>query len=389
MLTGPPRIALITGKVGTGGIQDLVFDLAEGLTRKGARVLTLSPPSFAYEERFRKAGLEIHPFPLRRLLDARAVLSLLRPIRRFRPHAVNVHSNSASYVGRFVARALGLPCLYSSQGEPVHDVPLEDFPQRDRRKIPVLRTQHLALRCARSFPGESERSLALSRRQGRAKECFVLPNGVRSPDVSPEAGRTFRRQFGIPEHAFVIGSVARFVPQKGLDTLLKAFALSRARTDNWNLVLVGDGPLAPDLVRLAEQLKVRPYVTFTGFQSALGPVYAALDVFALPSRWEGQPLSLLQAMATGLAVIGSAVNTMPEVLRGGSDGLLVPPDDPPELAAALTRVASDEPLRRNLGTRARRRYAEAYTIDRMVTSYYALLVSLAYRRRYETEQGDG
>ncbi|WP_202638299.1 glycosyltransferase family 4 protein [Bailinhaonella thermotolerans] len=178
------------------------------------------------------------------------------------------------------------------------------------------------------------------------------------------------------EHPVVIGAVGRLTPRKGFDVLLEAVARMMAGSGPpFRVAIAGAGREAENLAREARYLPV----TFFGHIRDVPALLRGVDVFCLPSRHESLSLALLEAMAHGLPCVTTPVgDTVSEVRRAA---LVVPPDDPPALAAALHRLCSDPGLRLELGLRARDRAVEAFDARRMAAETAALLRHAASSRR--------
>ena len=171
---------------------------------------------------------------------------------------------------------------------------------------------------------------------------------------------------GVP--ATVVGSgastatgfitVARLVPQKGLDVLIAALPRLSGAATAWPVTLVGDGPERGTLQQQAQDLGVSDRLQFMGFRPDPERFLADAAVFVLPSRFEGMPNALLEAMAAGLAVVVTDASPGPlEVVEPGVSGLVVPSDDPIALAAAMQELAADPERCRRMGAAARARIA--------------------------------
>lgn len=187
----------------------------------------------------------------------------------------------------------------------------------------------------------------------------VIPNGLRvGPAVAPEERLAARQALGIPPEARVLAFVGRLSVEKAPEVLLRA-----ARGTGARVLVAGDGPLRPALEAEAAGEDVR----FLGFVTDVGPVLAAADVLALPSRTEGLPMAVLEAMAAGVPVVASAVGSLPEVLGDGA-GVLVPPGDVEALRDALGGLWA--PGRRQaLAETARARVATRYGAEAMARTY--------------------
>lgn len=162
-----------------------------------------------------------------------------------------------------------------------------------------------------------------------------------------------RAHLGIKHDEFVIAAVGRLVRGKGYDVLLRA--LSQIPTsDRPTLLLAGDGNERQFLENLSTKLGVSEQTRFLGFQTDVRPILWSADVFVhVPVNFpEGTPNAILEAMAAGLPVIASKVGGIPEVVRDGETGLIVPPNEPKALAEAINKLRQDEGLRQQLGKQA-------------------------------------
>nr|WP_241158791.1 glycosyltransferase [Nitratidesulfovibrio vulgaris] len=175
--------------------------------------------------------------------------------------------------------------------------------------------------------------------------------------------------------------MGRLSPEKGHIHFLRALARARQTEPRLVGLLAGDGPGADMLRREADMLGLAHAVTFAGHVSRVARVYRALDVAVLPSLSEGMPNAALEAMLHGLPVVASHVGGVPEVVRDGETGLLVPPGDEAQLAAALVALCADVERRKALGARGRERvlghFAPHQRAERILGLYHELLQPLA------------
>ena len=185
----------------------------------------------------------------------------------------------------------------------------------------------------------------------------TVPNGVHIP---PWAARKAVSGTGGPP---VILFVGRLRHAKGLDVLLHA--LAGLPVAGYQLRIVGDGELRKSLENLAVTLGVRDKIVFLGFRSDVTALMSSADCLVLPSRWEGMPNVVLEAMAIGLPVVATRVGGIPEVIEHGLTGWLVPPEDPLALAAALATALADRRRARCIAESARQRVARDYSIEAM------------------------
>lgn len=369
------RVLFLITELLPAGAERIVQQLALGLdpARYEVAVACLRSPGGAradgeVADELRAAGIPVIALRARGRLAPAAALRLAFEVSTFRPHLIHAHLFHANLAGRLFR---GL-----SPGAKL----IGTYHVVERRNLPLRRwLQRLTL-------GREDRSVCVSdavagyaRGLGvRPERLRVIPNGIdltrfRPPADRADAARAARERLGIPKDALVLGCVGRLDPQKAPLVLLEAFA--RLERPEAVLVFAGEGPLEAALRERAAPLGER--VRLLGFRPDVPEVLAALDVFCLPSRWEGFGLALAEALACGLPAVASAVDSLPEVL--GPAGLLVPPDDPAALADALERLLSDPALRASLAAAAPVQAAR-FDLQVMRAAYVALYEELLAER---------
>lgn len=211
-----------------------------------------------------------------------------------------------------------------------------------------------------------------------AERRSTIDNGLALEGALPPGGRDrLRRSLGVPaDHAMLL-TIGRLDPWKGYDLLLDALAKLTARA---HLVLVGEGDLRPALEQQAHALGVAQRVTFTGYRKDVVDLLLASDLYVLSSRKEGLPMVLLEAMAARLPVVATRVGAVPRALADGEAGLLIPPEDPTALAAALEHALSTPELRRTLAERAHRIHEARFSRQAMGGRYIELYQRLIRQR---------
>lgn len=341
-----------------GGVQDVCARLSAGLRERGHTVVEAGPDV---------AGVSAPPVatlalagPLSRrwrvlprpVAAARSLRSVHRELRRWRPDVVNLHYLEGQVAYFLLLRPMfGYSVVLSAHGSDVLVM------TQGSRSLPWLITRGDAL-TAVSQP-VADRVGAFSGVQ--RDRLRVIPNGI---DLGFWAEPSPIRD---ARHGCTIVSIGRLHPVKGHDVLLEALLLLRASVPTARLVLIGEGTQEQALREQAQLTGLEDAVVFAGHLTSheVRDWLRDADVFALPSRSEGMPLSLLEAMATGIAPVATAVGGVPDVLLAGT-GLLVPPEDPSALAEALTRVLADAGLRDDLAGSAQQRarhFASTVTDD--------------------------
>jgi L-malate glycosyltransferase len=219
---------------------------------------------------------------------------------------------------------------------------------------------------------------SLARNDGFSRANInVIDNGIVLDRYRP-ADRLgeIRARLGLDPARRYIASVARFYPVKDQAMLLHAFAQVAAAREDVDLLLVGDGPLRETLTELCHSLGIAARVRFLGIRADVPEILRALDVFALTSVSEAASLTLLEAMASGVPVVVTAVGGNPELVRHGIDGLHVPRGDASATANALLLILGDPSIAARMGQAARQRVVEHYQLDSTVAAYYRLYQQL-------------
>ena len=201
----------------------------------------------------------------------------------------------------------------------------------------------------------------------------VIPNGIPTEEYAPnpEKRAQFRAAHGVEPEAVVIVHVGRFVELKNHALLLQAFAQLKS-THPLYLWLVGDGELRPAMEQLARELGIAERVHFWGVRSDVADILNAADIFTLPSKYEGNPMAVMEAMAAGLPVVASRVGGIPELVETEQMGILVPVDDETYIAQGLQTLVDDAALRQRMGQAALQRAHERFDIRNTVKEYERL-----------------
>ena len=244
-------------------------------------------------------------------------------------------------------------------------------------KLRRVWTRRLVLARARRVvvPSRLLESIALERYRVPRGKLLYIPNGIDTRRFQPGPRAEARAALGLADAGFTVGAVGGLRPEKGLDLLLEAFALflrGPGGSPQARLLLVGAGPCAAQLKRQAAELGISFQVLFTGPVSDTSLYYRAFDVFCLSSLTEQMSLSLLEAMASGVAAVCTDVGDCALMLGGTADAGILPRRDASTLAAAWERLALDPALRESTGAANRRRCLELYSSDRMIADYRAL-----------------
>jgi len=313
--------------------------------------------------------------------DPRIAFRLVRRFRQAQPAILHTHGWGTLLEGLMAAKLARVPIV-------VHG---------EHGSIETRRRNIWAQRLAWPF---ADQLLSVSENHRRTLAATIgvpperikaIPNGVdltRYRARSPSRILALRQRYHIPPDHLVLGSVGRLVEVKQYHHLLTAFAALQ-RQDGvmpCRLVLIGDGPLRDKLTELAQQLGMQDHVHFLGHQDHVHELLNLLDIFVLTSRSEGMSNTILEAMATGLPVVATDVGGTRELVVDGQTGVLVPPQEPDQLAQALAVLLANPARRGEMGRQARQRVEDVFALPIMVRAYETLYEQLVAARRVVLER---
>ena len=367
------RVGLVVHAMRVAGAEVLVTQIIRQLADR------IEPTVFCLEEvgalghQLRDRGIDVVSFGRRPGLDVRVAWQMSRELRARRISVLHTHQYSPFFYSA-LARVLSgtsVRIVFTEHGR--HH---PDLVSRRRRVANRLVFERLAdeVNAVSRFSADSLRDV-----EGfEHSRIDVIENGIETGRYEAVADRDgLRRTIGLDRRRRYIANVARFHPVKDQATLLRAFRqVADVRADA-DLLLVGDGPLRPQLEQLARELHVGDRVRFLGVRPDVPDILRAVDVFALTSVSEAASITLLEAMAARLPVVVTAVGGNPEIVRHDVDGFLVPRADAPACASALLRVLDDARGASAMGAAGAARVREHYRLDRTIERYFAIYAALA------------
>jgi glycosyltransferase involved in cell wall biosynthesis len=370
------RIVNVITRLNIGGASSPVISLAAGLRKRGHESILVTgvpePSEGSMEGEAQAAGAPLIRIPeLRRNInparDLKAFIKLIQVFQNFRPDVVATHMSKAGALGRLAAKLTGVPVIahtYHGQG-------FEVFTQRWKEKIVLLLERALArIGTVNIVVSEKQKADFMRLSIGKAQKLRVIRYGL---DLHPylnadPQSRTFRIEMGLPDSVKLIGVVGRLVAIKGHEVFLHATARLAQTYPTAHFLVVGDGERRNDLQSLALALGVGERVHFLGWRRDIPTILAGLDVVVLPTilDFEGTPLAVIEALACAKPVVATCVGGVPELVRDGETGLLVPPRDPEALANAMARLLDDAFMGQQLGASGRALVCKVHERERMV-----------------------
>jgi glycosyltransferase involved in cell wall biosynthesis len=360
-----------------GGAERLVVHLMEHLCRERFAPVCIclgSPLGTHYEARVRALGAPLYFLEKREKMSLGVLRKLDALFRQYRPAVVHTHILGLNYAYPLMIRYRTPARVYT-----VHSLAEKDV---GRRTGPIVRAMAFRYQLGGVVPVAiaDEVRVTIQRVYGYP-DPPLIPNGVPTDEYAPDPNKRaqWRQAHGIEPHATVLTHVGRFAPPKNHALLIEAFAQTRADTPLY-LLLVGGGELENAVQEQVAQLGLENRVRFLGVRADVADILRASDVFVLSSRWEGNPMSVMEAMAAGLPVVSTAVGGVPELVREGETGLLVPSEDAAALAQAMQALVDDPVRRQAMGAAARRHAVAHFDIRHTVRGYEQLYESLLRRK---------
>jgi len=350
------------------GAEKQMVLLAKGLPRDRFRVevaaLTRLGP---LEAELREAGVPVTLIGKALKVDPFALMRLTRFLKAKRFDVVQTWVFAANAYGRVAARRAGVPVVVTA--EMAVDV------WKNRGHLAIDRA--LARRCDKVV-GNSRAVVDFYRKAGLPDDSLdMIYSGIPVAEP-PEVDRAeVRAAFGWPADAPLVLFAGRLMPQKGVDVLVAALDLLQHVRPQIRTLIAGDGPLKDELQGTAHAFQLDDRVKFLGHRGDVPRLLAAADVLVLPSRYEGLPNVVLEAMTYRKAVVATAAPGTTEVVADGETGLLVPVDDANALARSIRTLVDDPDLRRRMGEAGRARVEAEFGVDAMVDRFAALYESLA------------
>lgn len=361
------KIVHVVESLAVGGLERVVLALAAWQRRRGdaVRIVCLFDEG-ALAGAARAAGIDVQAVGKRAGADWSALRSVRALLATEPADVLHTHNATAHYYAVAAGLGLGLERVVNTR----HGMGAEPGGRRERLyRWAVRGTDSVVFVCRAGFD-HFVRGGSVP-----AHKASVIANGVDVTAIAARrdaARRALLGQLGRPGESLLIGAVGRLDPVKDHATLLAALGQLRRAGHAVELVLVGDGATRAALVAQAATLGIAECAHFLGMRDDVHALLPAFDVFAQPSITEGYSLALVEAAAAALPIVATRVGGNGDIVTDGANGLLVAPQDPPSLAAALATLLGDRALRERMGD-AGRRWALAHgSIDAMGLAYAAL-----------------
>jgi glycosyltransferase involved in cell wall biosynthesis len=367
---------LITSLV-PAGAERLVTHLLEYIDRERFAPVCIclrNPVGSHLEARVQQLGIPLYFLGKGDKMSLKVLSRLDALFRQYRPAVVHTHLLALNYAYPLMIRYRTPARVYT-----VHNLAEKDI---GLRTAPMVRALAFRYRIGGVVPVAiaEEVRVSIQKVYGYTNPPLI-PNGIPTDEYAPnpDTRAQWRQAHGIEPRATVVTHIGRFAFQKNHALLVEAFAQVHSDAPLY-LLLVGGGELENAVREQVAALGLQERVRFLGVRADVADILRASDVFVLSSRWEGNPMSVMEAMAAGLPVVSTAVGGVPELVQEGVTGLLVPSEDAGALARALQALVDDPAHRAAMGAAARRHAVAHFDIRHTVRGYEQLYESLLRRK---------
>lgn len=367
------RILFVVNGFAIGGGELKLLELITEMKRrypKQYRIVVASVgQSGPLEERFRKVADRTEIFFKRHAYDVTQIFGLIRLIREERIQLIQTTLFYADILGTLAGILAGVQNVIS------WEVYTEQYSLKQKWAY-RLASKRLSTIVAVS---DATRKKIIQKYHLPEAKVRTIHYGIDVKKFSFRNPSEIRKRLGIPPNTMVLGTIARLTEQKGHRYLIQAIPKLISHFQNVVFLWIGDGPLRSSLIQLAQDLGVLSYIQFLGFRENVGAFLSVMDVFVLPSLYEGFPNAILEAMACGKPVVATGVEGTPEAVIHGETGLLVPPRNPEALADALIQIAQNPSMRKQMGEKGKKRIHEYFLLEHQINAFDQLYKELANR----------
>ena len=376
-------ILLLGTQMATGGAQKVLLDQARWFHDRGHKVSVIflydkeglhekwqafTPVKIVNLKAFRGHGKglgNIFPF-------IKGLFSLWGFLRREKIDVIETFTHDSNMVALPIAWLARVPVRIAT-----HHGVIEGF-SRWRVFIHSWMVNH---NIAHKLVAVSQKTREVSLNEGiREERIAVITNGIVPLPIESRSRIEVRKEAGMEANDLVLVSVGRLVYQKAHEVLIACMPDVLKEFPNVKVLIFGEGPLRTDLQAQIEKLDLSNSVKLPGKTDQIAQHLASADIFVMPSRWEGLPIALLEAMSAGLPSVATKVEGVDEVLLEGEHGLFVPVENPQALAQAILQLLRDPQARSRMGAAARLHISTKYTVDRMCEQYLELMLNLNENR---------
>ncbi|MFH1226710.1 MAG: glycosyltransferase [Planctomycetota bacterium] len=322
-----------------------------------------------YRQQHKSQGIDLIELNAPGIFDILALFRLVRLIGKHRIKIIHTHLFRSNFVGRLVGALTGVPLTVCSENSTM------------KRWFYSLVNRLFASGTDAVIANSMAVRNHLARNGIPSYKTTVIYNGKSSRDYTADSAKQdIRKELNIPPGNYVIANISKLRPEKRVDVFIKAVPAVLKEIPNATFLIVGDGPLESELKQLANDKGLSGGVIFTGVRNDIPAILRSSDLLALSSSYEGCPNVVIEAMASGVPVVATAVGGTPEIVQDGATGLLVPPENPDLLAGAIIALLKDKNRASEFSRKAVTIFKERFTIEQSVRQIEKLYDDLISRK---------
>lgn len=347
------------GKIGGG--ESHVLSLVSQIDTTKFRPVVLSFTEGEMVDILKKKGIPVYVIPTTKPFNFFVTSKVVEIIKKENVQLIHAHGTRATSNTFYAAKKANIPIIYTVHAWSFHPS-LHPLVYKARVFSEKLLTQKVNQTICVSYVNQQEGQTLFQLDNSR-----VIPNGV---DVQKfnyqEQFSDIRTELGIPPDDFLVGYIVRMTKQKDPMTLLRAIKRVLSQKGNISFLLVGDGELKPDMEKFIVENSLQDVIFFENFRSDIPRILSAIDLYVLPSLWEGLPIGVLEAMAMQKKIIVSDAEANKELIKNNNNGIVFPRQKAEDLANSILQMYDDTSQAEILAIKARETIYEKYTLDKMV-----------------------
>ena len=356
------------GKIGGG--ETHVLDLVKQLDKTRFEPVVLSFTDGPMIERLNEMGIETKVIYTEKPFDMRQWKKVYEWAKSQKIDLIHAHGTRANSNSFWAAKQLNVPMIYTVHGWSFH--PEQNGMKRLMREYGerfLTTKSDITIVVSESNKQDGKKYANLQNAKTK-----LVNYGIDITKFNPnkKGVKNVRREYGISDDKILVGYLVRMTIQKDPFTMLKAAAKVLQKTDKVVFLFIGNGDLKAEVLALASELGARKKIIFDDFRQDIPDVLQAIDIYCLPSLWEGLPIGLLEAMSMKKAVIATPVDGTKEAITDGENGVLVPCKDDEKLAKAILKLADDKEKIKNFGEKAYQTVLERFTLPVMAKEVEAI-----------------
>lgn len=350
-----------------GGGESHLLDLVTFLDKERFEPVCLSFTSGEMINRLQAMGIRCHVIDTLKAFDVKVQRQIIQLLRDEEIQMVHAHGSRAASNMLYPARHLHIPIIYTVHGWSFHDdqsLPIRLLRQWSEKLICSMADEVICV---------SQSNADTGRQRFGLKGAEVIENGINLVRFNPDGTfKNLRQTLGFAEDDFVAGFIARCTKQKSPLDFLEAIRLAHSQNNKIKALFVGEGDMDAEVDAYIAKYQMDEYIYRSPFRTDVPDLLNCINVYCLPSLWEGLSIALLEAMAMGKAIVATPTDGTKEVIEDGKNGVVIPFEQPQVLADAIVRLKEDEALYKEYGQQARQVVARRFNAQRVSDAVAAI-----------------